>query len=420
MATGDITDLVFDWKLGVGTALIFIGGAMSGSVGIGGGGIYVPVLILLMGIDPKTAIPVSKATIFGLALSTFIVNAGKRHPRANRPLIEYDISLLMSPLNLLGTAVGVTLYSMFPRWFIIILLILLLGITDWRAFVKAFELHRKEKKEQQNRNVNASENEPLINNKLSNPTPKQQKVLDRMSKTPVLKILLLALTWLALFGITFVRGGGESDVSHMGVHKCSEVFWLLGAGLVVVMVLVGLFAAIYVYKNFKARQALEIPLMPGDLRLSKKRILALMATGFGAGTAAGVLGIGSGMVNGPVLLEMGLLPEVATATSAFMIIFTAASTVMQYLLLGQLPYKLGGWFMPVGFLAGLFGNYLISFLVKKYKKSSLISFMLSVVIGLCTIALTVTGVLDLIAQSKEPGSFQFDPYCAGTNTSIWY
>jgi uncharacterized membrane protein YfcA len=45
-----------------------------------------------------------------------------------------------------------------------------------------------------------------------------------------------------------------------------------------------------------------------------------MATGFGAGTAAGVLGIGSGMVNGPVLLEMGLLPEVATATSAFMIV----------------------------------------------------------------------------------------------------
>ncbi len=101
----------------------------------------------------------------------------------------------------------------------------------------------------------------ILLGKLSNPTPKQQKVLDYMSKTPVLKILLLAATWLALFGITFVRGGGESDVSHMGVHKCSEVFWLLGAALVVTMVLVGLFAAIYVYKSFKAREALEIPLL---------------------------------------------------------------------------------------------------------------------------------------------------------------
>jgi hypothetical protein len=61
--------------------------------------------------------------------------------------------------------VGVTLYSMFPRWFIIILLILLLGITDWRAFVKAFELHRKEKAAQQNKSVNPGENEPLINSK---------------------------------------------------------------------------------------------------------------------------------------------------------------------------------------------------------------------------------------------------------------
>jgi multisubunit Na+/H+ antiporter MnhB subunit len=101
----------------------------------------------------------------------------------------------------------------------------------------------------------------VIIDKLSNPTPKQQKVLDRMSKTPVLKILLLAVTWLALFGITFVRGGGESDLSHMGVHKCSQVFWLLGAALVVVMGLVGLFAAIYVFKSFTGRQTLEIPLM---------------------------------------------------------------------------------------------------------------------------------------------------------------
>jgi len=93
---------------------------------------------------------------------------------------------------------------------------------------------------------------------------------------------------------------------------------------------------------------------------------------------------------------------------------------MQYLLLGQLPYKLGGWFMPVGFLAGLFGNYLISYLVKKYKKSSLISFLLSAVIGLCTIALTVTGVLDLIAQSKQPGAFQFEPYCPDSNSTVWY
>jgi hypothetical protein len=61
--------------------------------------------------------------------------------------------------------VGVTLYSMFPRWFIIILLILLLGLTDWRAFVKAFELHRKEKAEKSNRSINPGEIEPLINSK---------------------------------------------------------------------------------------------------------------------------------------------------------------------------------------------------------------------------------------------------------------
>ena len=48
-----------------------------------------------------------------------------------------------------------------------------------------------------------------------------------------------------------------------------------------------------------------------------------------AGVAAGLLGIGGGMVKGPLLLEMGVLPQVASATSATMILFTASATTIQ-------------------------------------------------------------------------------------------
>jgi uncharacterized membrane protein YfcA len=55
-----MAELLFGWRLYLGTGLAFVGGALSGAVGIGGGGVYVPVLILIVGYTAKEAIPLSK------------------------------------------------------------------------------------------------------------------------------------------------------------------------------------------------------------------------------------------------------------------------------------------------------------------------------------------------------------------------
>lgn len=50
----------FGWRIVVGT-LIGIFGAACGSVGgVGGGGIFVPMLILIIGFDSKSAVAISK------------------------------------------------------------------------------------------------------------------------------------------------------------------------------------------------------------------------------------------------------------------------------------------------------------------------------------------------------------------------
>lgn len=46
--------------------------------------------------------------------------------------------------------------------------------------------------------------------------------------------------------------------------------------------------------------------------------------------AAGLLGIGGGMVIGPLFIEIGMQPQVGTASCAFMILWTATSGVIQY------------------------------------------------------------------------------------------
>jgi len=56
--------------------------------GIGGGGVLVPTYIFVLNFEPKYAIPLSNCTILGSSLSNLVLNVTKRHPDADRPLID--------------------------------------------------------------------------------------------------------------------------------------------------------------------------------------------------------------------------------------------------------------------------------------------------------------------------------------------
>jgi uncharacterized membrane protein YfcA len=50
----------FGWKIVVGSIISFFGAAFGSVGGVGGGGIYVSMLTLITGFDPKSATAISK------------------------------------------------------------------------------------------------------------------------------------------------------------------------------------------------------------------------------------------------------------------------------------------------------------------------------------------------------------------------
>ena len=97
------------------TFLVFVGSSFANAGGAGGGGIFVPLLILLTQFTPHGAIPLSKAmstytkkndastlahaytkTVFGGALTFVSITFRRRHPEVDRPLIDYDIALMLN------------------------------------------------------------------------------------------------------------------------------------------------------------------------------------------------------------------------------------------------------------------------------------------------------------------------------------
>lgn len=62
------------------------------------------------------------------------------------------------------------------------------------------------------------------------------------------------------------------------------------------------------------------------------------------------MGAGGGMIVGPLLLELGMLPQVTAATGAFMVLFSSSLAVAQFALLNMIPLYTGELRAPRSFL----------------------------------------------------------------------
>lgn len=87
-------------------ALAAMGLMIAAAGGIGGGGVLVPIYMLVLHFSSKTAVPLSNITIFGGAITNSFLNMKKRHPIADRPLVDWDLILVMEPLTIGGALVG--------------------------------------------------------------------------------------------------------------------------------------------------------------------------------------------------------------------------------------------------------------------------------------------------------------------------
>ena len=56
-------DIEFGWRIVLGTVVGFFGAALGSVGGVGGGGIFVPMLSVIIGFDPKTSTAISKCKI---------------------------------------------------------------------------------------------------------------------------------------------------------------------------------------------------------------------------------------------------------------------------------------------------------------------------------------------------------------------
>ncbi|XP_072971686.1 sulfite exporter TauE/SafE family protein 4 [Typha angustifolia] len=405
-------DLELNWRIVVATVVGFLGSAFGTVGGVGGGGIFVPMLNLVVGFDTKSAAALSKCMIMGASMSSVWYNLRVMHPAKEVPIIDYNLALLFQPMLMLGITIGVELSVVFPYWLITVLIIILFMGTSSRSFFRGIlmwkqetilkmEMKRKEAqlKASGDEVIIDSEYEPLL------PHPVEKSGLEAFFFNIRWKgVLVLMLVWCSFLLLQILKNKSE---------VCSPVYWVINVLQFPIAISVFTWEAVKLWKESRARR------MRGNwecvceasIEWTPIQLLFCAFCGLLGGTVGGLLGSGGGFILGPLLLEIGVIPQVASATATFVMMFSSSLSVVEFYFLGRFPIPYALYLIAVSVMAGFWGQFFVRKLVKVLKRASLIVFILSSVIFASALTMGVVGTEKSMAMIKNHEYMGFLNFC---------
>ena len=101
------------------------------------------------------------------------------------------------------------------------------------------------------------------------------------------------------------------------------------------------------------------------------------------------------MLISPLLLHIGIAPEITAATCSFMVFFSSTMSALQYILLGMEHTEIALIFSLICFVASLVGLLVVQKAIQEYGRASLIVFSVGIVMALSTVLITSFGALDV-------------------------
>jgi len=401
--------------------------------GIGGGGVLVPSYIFILGFKPHIAIPLSNVTILGSSIANCILNARKRHPTADRPLIDWDIMLVMEPLTIAGAVMGSVMNVMCPPWLLCVMLVLLLGATTIKTGMKGIKLYKKEslalEQTAHYQRLPGTEEDaaaiqyhspgtkgkcgvmlnggspglsPISKDHFRSPQ-KLETLLKIESTHSFPKMFAMFITTVGTLLFTILKGGNGINPLHITCG--SGIYWFLTFAVIPFTFTIAYFARRHLVERYYSKKNLGYTYHEGDVEWNEWHTILYPACCSVAGLCAGLFGIGGGIVKGPLMLEMGTKPQVASATSATMILFTSAAASASYLLFNSINLQYACALFPLGFCCTLVGQIGLNAIVKYYGRASFVILCIASVIGMSTFAMGLESsgaLIDLFRGVQAP------------------
>ncbi|KAG2684200.1 hypothetical protein I3760_10G066100 [Carya illinoinensis] len=384
--------------------LCFIAASISSAGGIGGGGLFIPILTIVAGVDLKTASSLSAFMVTGGSAANVMCNLCNFSPKfGGKTLIDFDIALLSEPCMLLGVSIGVICNLVFPEWLITILFATFLAWSTSKTCQNGVFYWRMESEELLRRNGGGNLENGLTNEN-SSCGDESEGIKTALGvkgsgcnlRFPWMKMGVLVLVWLSFSVLYLLRGNGHGQGLIIQVEPCGLGYWIISSFQIPLAMV---FTSWILCKEETVLKHQTSPNHEDEEGLqfrdgpSSKLVFPRMA--FLAGVLGGFFGIGGGMLISPLLLQVGIVPEVTAATCSFMVFFSSTMSVFLYVLMGMEHMHTALIFAIICFAASLVGLVGVKRAIRRYGRASLVVFSVSIVMVLSTVLMTTFGALDV-------------------------
>lgn len=433
--------------------------------GVGAGTVIIPVFEIFYNFVSSDAIPLSRITIFAGSLVNYLLNWNQRDERTGRHLIDYRLSAVMMPLLLAGTQVGVILSRFLPSVVITGTLVLYLSHSARQMLKRAKSDSAKETqslevsetmtesdsvKDQSAADINQNQAYELavdkssseirdsssvvtaadgfsLENKTQASDPKIEfektidsyesstylgslakkinhtlKEVDELVKTHKNSLISCGVSFFLIMCSAAIRGGEGRD-SIIGLRTCSSATTL-------VFVITQLTALIFAIGNYFANRS-HFDAEDKDCtsqeeiyerrELRKKLLYACYVTGI----LAGLLGVGGGMILNLYMLSLGMDPYLSTALSTFIVLFSSGATTFQFIIAGAIHIRHAYLFMTLSLIGSLVGNLVLKAAIKRFKRPSILIWVLFGVLCLAVTVLPVEMIYSVVRSHTNALAF---------------
>jgi len=431
-------ELIWHHEVLVCGLVLFFSGILCSAAGIGGGGIYVAVLMVTGRLTPHNAVPLSKAIVFFGAISSLVVNLwvtkmgmpGIGGRGRGKTVIDSDACRLVVPATLIGTFLGVMLNRHTSDYIIVVLLTALLGLMTGMVLRTARQQALAESQELQRGIIDAlsntsgassgeqptqegpGENAPLLGQQQAAvtqelisqvPTARKQDLSGRDAGFGSALLFIVILGGIMRFHMHACRAEVLGDQSQIGAcrHPVNLIFghrmeqWMnstIGSTILQQLAAgVPMWCCVAITMRF-GYVANQIGWQP-------RSVVLYQVVSVTTGVLAGLVGVGGGLILSPFFLLTGMEPAVAVGTSATCVLFTSSSTTMQYVFTDRIIMSLALVYGLVTLVASFTGTCLVHIIQDKFARKSYITFIVALGVAISAV-LSVIKFVYLIADPK--------------------
>jgi uncharacterized membrane protein YfcA len=395
----------------------------------------------------------------GASLVSTIFNSMKRHPYTDRPIIDWDLILILEPITLFGAVTGTYVNKVLPEKMIATMLVLLLSLIAHHTLGKARKMHlaeelfikkknwaRAKKQLMMEQNANNIKS-PSFDNRLAEADPpfiprvhegpsadpsdssfnsplqsffvirrddqesiKSSLIEEEADPLPQHKITYIVAMLIFVVGMNVFKGGGAFE-SPVGIQCGSYAFWFLEVLTGVWLIGCTYLAGRYLLRRNAIKEAVGFDYVRGDIRWDIRTILIYPAVCLFAGLVSGMFGIGCAVIIAPLLVGVGVTPSVAAATCACMNFFTSTAATSSYVVLGSVipdsQYAFAA--LVLGIVATYFGGFIMTRALsatkmeknQRVERHSYIAYCMGVVVLVSALSMTIEALVSVIYHSYD-------------------